>query len=96
MPRLDHVNYLARNAGSSGAFVRNALGGFTKHTRIDDGTVVGLSVHVGQKSYDLVCTRDRTGSTGRLHHITFAADTREDILRCPDRRSRGSAEVGSG
>ncbi|MFJ8630192.1 PrpF domain-containing protein [Streptomyces sp. NPDC093568] len=36
------------------------------------------------KSYDVVYTSDRTGATGRLHHIAFAADTREDILRAAD------------
>ena len=37
-----------------------------------------------QKSYDLVHTKDHTGSSGRLHHIAFATDTREDVLRAAD------------
>ncbi len=36
------------------------------------------------KSYDLVYTSDWTGSTGRLHHVAFATDQREDILRAAD------------
>jgi catechol 2,3-dioxygenase len=36
------------------------------------------------KSYDVVYTEDWTGSRGRLHHIAFATDTREDILRAAD------------
>ena len=39
---------------------------------------------VTDKTYDLVTTIDRTGSSGRLHHIAFATDTREDILRAAD------------
>jgi catechol 2,3-dioxygenase len=31
-----------------------------------------------------VYTRDWTGSTGRLHHVAFAPDTRDDILRAAD------------
>jgi catechol 2,3-dioxygenase len=41
-------------------------------------------LHFTGKSYDLVYTGDRTGSRGRLHHIAFATDTREDILRAAD------------
>jgi catechol 2,3-dioxygenase len=37
-----------------------------------------------QKSYDLVYTDDWTKSSGRLHHLAFATDTREDILRAAD------------
>jgi hypothetical protein len=36
------------------------------------------------KSYDFAYTRDRTGTKGRLHHITFALDSREEILRAAD------------
>lgn len=36
------------------------------------------------KSYDVVYTEDWTGSEGRLQHIAFATDTREDILRAAD------------
>ena len=33
---------------------------------------------------NLVYTEDWTGTRGRLHHIAFATDTREDILRAAD------------
>jgi hypothetical protein len=33
---------------------------------------------------DLVYTDDWTKSSGRLHHLAFATDTREDILRAAD------------
>src|SRR6202021_3607727 len=32
----------------------------------------------------LVYTRDWPGSTGRLHHVAFSPDNREDILRAAD------------
>jgi len=31
-----------------------------------------------------VYTKDWTGTRGRLHHVAFATDTREDILRAAD------------
>jgi catechol 2,3-dioxygenase len=83
--RLDHVNYLAADVPSNGEFVRDVLGGrVTEQIRLDDGTISGQWLHFTNKGYDLVYTRDWTGSTGRLHHVAFTPDTREDILRAAD------------
>ena len=89
--RLDHVNFLAAQTKPNGDFVATALGGrVTEQIVLDNGTVSAQWLHFAQKSYDLVYTNDWTGSAGRLHHIAFATDTREDILRaadiCLDRR----------
>jgi catechol 2,3-dioxygenase len=83
--RLDHVNYLAREVPPSGDFVRDVLGGrITEQIMLDDGTISAQWLHFTNKGYDLVYTRDWTGSTGRLHHVAFAPDTRDDILRAAD------------
>lgn len=83
--RLDHVNFLAAQAEPNGAFVRDQLGGrVTEQIQLDDGTISAQWLHFANKSYDLVYTNDWTGSNGRLHHIAFATDTREDILRAAD------------
>ena len=83
--RLDHVNYLAQDAATNGGFVCDALGGrVTEQIQLDSGVISGQWTNFAQKSYDLVWTKDRTGSNGRLHHIAFATDTREDILRAAD------------
>jgi len=83
--RLDHVNFLAADVEPNGAFVRDLLGArITEQIQLDNGTFGAQWLHFGQKSYDLVYTADRTGSRGRLHHIAFATDTREDILRAAD------------
>jgi catechol 2,3-dioxygenase len=83
--RLDHVNYLAESVVPNGDFVRDVLGGrVTEQIQLDDGSVSAQWLHFATKSYDLVYTRDWTGSRGRLHHIAFATDTREDILRAAD------------
>ena len=37
-----------------------------------------------QKSYDVVYSDDWTGERGRFHHLAFAPDTREDILKAAD------------
>jgi catechol 2,3-dioxygenase len=83
--RLDHVNYLAADVAPSGAFVRDVLGArVTEQIMLDNGTLSGQWLHFASKSYDLVYAQDWTGSHGRLHHVAFATDTREDILRAAD------------
>jgi catechol 2,3-dioxygenase len=83
--RLDHVNYLAVDAATNGRFVCDALGGrVTEQIQLDSGVISGQWTHFQQKSYDVVYTNDWTGSSGRLHHVAFATDTREDILRAAD------------
>jgi catechol 2,3-dioxygenase len=83
--RLDHVNYLAADSNRCGDFIANALGArVTEQIMLDDGTISAQWLHFAQKSYDLVYTNDWTGSSGRLHHIAFATDTREEILRAAD------------
>jgi catechol 2,3-dioxygenase len=83
--RLDHVNYLAAQTEPNGRFICSALGArVTEQIVLDDGTVCAQWMHFAQKSYDLVYTDDWTGRTGRLHHLAFATDTREDVLRAAD------------
>jgi catechol 2,3-dioxygenase len=83
--RLDHVNYLAQDVPPNGEFVRDVLGGrVTEQIMLDDGTISAQWLHFTNKGYDLVYTRDWTGTAGRLHHVAFAPDTREDILRAAD------------
>jgi len=67
------------------AFLPGVLGAeLTEQIVMDDGVPSAVWYHVGDKSYDLVYTSDWTGSTGRLHHVAFATDQREDILRAAD------------
>jgi len=83
--RLDHVNYLAADVSANGAFLADVLGARpSEQIVLDDGSPAGVWYTVSDKSYDLVYTGDWTGSRGRLHHIAFATDTREDILRSAD------------
>jgi len=83
--RLDHVNYLARDVKANTDFVEQALGAMpTEQIQLDTGTISGRWTTFTNKSYDVVYSGDWTGSTGRLHHIAFAPDTRDDILRAAD------------
>jgi catechol 2,3-dioxygenase len=83
--RLDHVNYLAADVPGTSAFLRDVLAArCTEQIVKDDGSPQAVWYAVGNKTYDLVYTEDWTGSRGRLHHLAFATDTREEILRAAD------------
>jgi catechol 2,3-dioxygenase len=83
--RLDHVNYLGATVEPNRDYLRDTLGALvTEQIVFDDGTTGGSWTTFTNKGYDVVYTRDHTGTPGRLHHIAFATDTREDILRAAD------------
>jgi catechol 2,3-dioxygenase len=83
--RLDHINFLGAEVVPNRDYLRDVLGALvTEQIVLDDGTVNGSWTTFTSKGYDAVYTRDRTGTPGRLHHIAFATDTREDILRAAD------------
>jgi catechol 2,3-dioxygenase len=83
--RFDHANFLAKDVQASGDFLEELLGAkCTERIIRDDGPPLAEWFAFGQKSYDVVYTEDWTGSHGRLHHIAFATDTREDILKAAD------------
>jgi catechol 2,3-dioxygenase len=82
---LDHVNYLALDSGACGDFMVGELGArITERIQLDDGSYSAVWTHFAQKTYDVVYTNDWTSTRGRLHHIAFRTDTREDILRAAD------------
>lgn len=83
--RLDHVNYLAADVPANAVFFEEALGALrTEQILTDEGPPAAVWVTLSDKTYDIVYSADWTGSSGRLHHISLATDTREDILRAAD------------
>lgn len=95
--RLDHVNYLGASVEENGAFIQDVLGlECTELIRLDSGKIGAQWFHMGNKSYDIVYSSDHTGSTGRLHHIAFAPDTREDILKAADIFLENGIHIESG
>jgi catechol 2,3 dioxygenase len=83
--RIDHLNLLAPSVEEIRDFMIGALGSrVTEQIVLDDGTLAGCWFTVNNKTYDLACTQDHTGVPARFHHITYAVDQREDILRAAD------------
>ena len=56
----------------------------TEQIVFDDGSEVGAWLAATNKSYDVAVTQDRSGAAGRLHHLTYMMDSREDVLRAAD------------
>jgi catechol 2,3-dioxygenase len=83
--RLDHVNILAADVRASRVFCTDQLG-YRLHERIelDDGTESGAWMSVSIAAHELIYTADAYGARGRLHHLAFWVDTREECLRAAD------------
>lgn len=83
--RLDHINFLGRDPAPNRRFFQQQLGAkLTEMIRLDDGTEAGIWVTFTNKTYDVVYTKDATGHAGRLHHLAYYVDNREDVLRAAD------------
>jgi catechol 2,3-dioxygenase len=83
--RIDHLNLLAQDVAAIERFLPEALGSrVTEKIVLDDGTVAGCWFTVNNKTYDIAYTRDHTTARGRFHHVTYAVDQREDVLRAAD------------
>ncbi|MDT1064734.1 VOC family protein [Paracoccus sp. CPCC 101403] len=83
--RLDHLNLLAADVTEFRRFMETCLGArVTEMIQLDNGRIGGCWFTVNNKTYDLACTEEHGSGSGRLHHVTYATDQREDILRAAD------------
>jgi catechol 2,3-dioxygenase len=83
--RLDHLNLLVLDPKETREFLERGLGmRTTEQIILDSGAEAGAWLTCTNKTYDIAFTRDHTGTPGRFHHITYAVDCREDILRAAD------------
>ena len=83
--RIDHLNLLSDDITEFRNFMETCLGSrVTEYIQLDNGRFGGCWFTVNNKTYDLACTEEHGGGLGRLHHVTYATDQREDILRAAD------------
>ena len=83
--RLDHMNILASDVAQCRRFFQAALGmKVTEQIIFDNGTEMAAWLTATNKSYDLAVTKDHSGQRGRLHHITYFMEAREDVLKAAD------------
>ncbi|HEV2579515.1 MAG TPA: catechol 2,3-dioxygenase [Ktedonobacteraceae bacterium] len=84
--RIDHVNLMCSDITPNRKFLQELLG-FQLHEvlqPVEDGVEEGAWLSVTNLTHDIAYTRDFTGNHGRLHHIAYWLDTREDVLRAAD------------
>jgi catechol 2,3-dioxygenase len=83
--RLDHVNLLAADVAASRRFATDVLG-FRHYEgiRLDDGSETGAWLSLSIAAHELIYVHDARGAHGRLHHVAFWVDTREECLRAAD------------
>jgi catechol 2,3-dioxygenase len=83
--RLDHLNCLAVDIKANRIFFEDYLGfRLTEQIVLNDGREAAMWMTCTNKSYDFAYSADHTGTKGRFHHLTYAVDCREDILRAAD------------
>jgi catechol 2,3-dioxygenase len=83
--RLDHVNLLAADVAANRRFAAEQLG-FRLYEQIvnDDGSETGAWMSLTIAAHELIYVADHAGASGRLHHLAFFVDTREELLRAAD------------
>jgi catechol 2,3-dioxygenase len=83
--RLDHFNLLASDVAKLQRWMEDVLGlRSTEMIQLDNGTIAGAWVTSNNKTYDCAFTLDHYKVRGRFHHLTFACDSREEVLRAAD------------
>jgi catechol 2,3 dioxygenase len=83
--RLDHVNLLAADVTPNRQFAMDQLG-FRLYEQVvlDDGSEAGAWMSLTIAAHELIYVADHAGARGRLHHLAFFVDTREEVLRAAD------------
>jgi catechol 2,3-dioxygenase len=83
--RIDHVNLLTSDVAALRHFMEDVVGlRTTEMIVLDDGHEAGAWMTTTNKTYDLAFTADHYGARGRFHHLTYAVDSRDEVLRAAD------------
>ena len=83
--RLDHVNLLALDVAACRRFSTEALGYYqTEGLLLEDGSEAGAWLSLTIAAHELIYVADARQASGRLHHLAFWVDTREEVLRAAD------------
>lgn len=83
--RLDHLNILAKDVRTFRDFQLRSVGGILTETILfENDDPQGVWFAVNSKTYDLAVTNDHLGMDNRLHHVTYAVNSREEVLIAAD------------
>jgi catechol 2,3-dioxygenase len=83
--RLDHINLLTRDIATNRRYAQEHLGfRLREKIQLDDGREGGAWMSLGLLAHEVIYVLEAYPTHGRLHHIAFAVDTREEVLRSAD------------
>jgi catechol 2,3-dioxygenase len=82
--RLDHLNVLCREVAANSRFLHDLLGFQLREQIVIDDRQTAAWMSVTPQPHDIALTTERSTIPGRLHHVTYWMDTREDVLRAAD------------
>jgi catechol 2,3-dioxygenase len=84
--QVDHVTVMTSDPLRDAEWYRDTLEyRFTEYTVLDHADIpVFAMVTNNEKSHDLGLILDQTGATGRIHHLAWWVDSREELLRAAD------------
>lgn len=82
--RIDHLNILCADVAANSRFLTELLGFHLREQIVIEERQAAAWMSVTPQPHDIALTTDRSGRRGRLHHLTYWMDTREDVLRAAD------------
>ena len=85
--RIDHLNLFASDVRAFRDFQLENLGGVLSETivnNLEEMQPQAVWFMVNSKSYDLAVTYDALRMKGRFHHVTYAVNSREEVLIAAD------------
>lgn len=83
--RIDHVNVAARDVDAGTEWLAQQLGmQLREFIRPTGRGIVSSWMAVTSQVHDVALTRELAGRDGRLHHLAYWFDTRDDVMRAAD------------
>jgi catechol 2,3-dioxygenase len=84
--QIDHVTVMTSDPLRDAGWYRDVLGyTFTEWTVLDEADIpVFATVTNNEKSHDLGLVLDQSVKAGRLHHLAYWVDSRDELLRAAD------------
>lgn len=96
--RTDHLAMLAGDVAANRAFAERYLGlQLREQVRFQEGRLeLGSWMSSTAVHHELAYVLDAKGGHGRLHHVSFWVDNREDVLRAADILSENAVAIETG
>jgi catechol 2,3-dioxygenase len=83
--RLEHVNFVSPDVRACRVLLEESLGYRTFETiELADGDEYGAWLSATIQGHEIIYLKEQVAPFGRLHHVAFWVDTREEVLRAAD------------